>query len=182
MLPLGLIAAGIGAGIKLIKGAHQNKLANNVVIPDATYTKSPYADNTLELAKQMFNSQMPGEATAERNIQGNNANANAQITRGSTDASQALALMAGSQGETDQAFTNLDQQAANYKMQTYGNLASANQGETNENDKVYQDMVRKQMMAINEKNALRGASTANVGNGMNDLISGAFMYDQMRKK
>jgi len=182
MLPIGLIASGIGAVAKLIKGAHQNKLANQVVVPEANYQISPYAQNTLDLSKQMFNSRMPGMASAERNIQGNNANANASVMRGTTDASQALAMMAATQGQTDQAFQNLGLQEGQYKQNAYANVASANQGMTAENDKLYQDRVRKQEMAINEKNALRGASTANVGGGMNDLINGAWMYGMMPKK
>lgn len=43
--------------------------------------------------------------------------------------------------------------------------------------KNYQDEVRRQMMAIQEKNGLRNASTLNFGNGMNTLINAFSMYN-----
>lgn len=176
MLPLALIAAGAGAIIKGIKAHHQNKLADQVVVPDATYTKSPYAENTLAMAKQMFNSQMPGEETAIENIKGNQANTQAGVERNSGSGAQSLALLAAGQGITDNAFNNLQEKEGTYKAQEFNNVANANQGMTAEGDKVYQDMVRKQMLAIQEKNALRGAANANAGGAMNDIINGAFIY------
>ncbi len=181
MLPLGLIASGIGAIAKLVKGAHQNNLANNVSIPEASYNMSPYAQNTLDLSKQMFNSRMPGTEIAERGIMANNANTNAGIQRNATSSSQALAMMAAAQGQTDQSFQNLGMQEGQYKLNAFNNLSNANAGMTEENARVYQDAVRKQQMAISEKNALRGASTANIGGGMNDLINNAWMYSMMKK-
>ncbi len=183
MLPIGLIMGGLSAGAKMIQAARQNKLANKIVVPDADYAVSPYAQNTLSLAKQMFNSRMPGMGIAERNIQANNANANAGIMRGATDANQALALMGAAQAQTDQSLTNLGMNEANYQMQAYNNVAGANAGMTSEMDKLFQDQVRKQTMRINEKNALRGAANENFGNGLNDLTSLAFMgQDYFGKK
>lgn len=180
LLPLLLSAA--SAGIKIAKGIHQNNLANQVVVPNASYTRSPFAQNTLDLAKQIFNSEMPGEQTAIENIKGNQANTQAGVERNSGSGAESLAMLAAGQGITNNAFTGLQEKEAAYKAQQFNNLASANQGMTAEEDKIYQDAVRKQMLAINEKSGLRTASTANWGNGMNDLVSTAFMYDQMKKK
>lgn len=182
MIPFGLIAAGIGAGIKLIKAGHQNKLANQVVVPEANYSVSPYAENTLALAKQMYNSKMPGADIAGNGFLASNAIANANIGRNSTDSSQALALMAATQGQTDQSFTDLGLKDAQYRENAFSNVNSANAGMTNEMDKIYQDKVRKQQQALDEKAALRGAANANFGNSLNDITSGAFMFDQMQNK
>lgn len=180
MIPLGLLASGIGigAGIKLIKGAHENNLANKVVVPDATYTTSPYAANTLDLAKQMFNSAMPGEQHAKESIDTNQANTNAAVERNSTSGAESLAMLAATQGISDNAYEDLQGKEAGYKAAQFNNLASANYGMTTELDKVYQDKVRKQQQALDEKIALRGASNANFGNAMTDLTTGAFMFDQ----
>lgn len=56
---IGLALAAAGGLAKFLTAAHQNKLANQIVIPDANYTVSPYALNTLATSKQMFNSDMP---------------------------------------------------------------------------------------------------------------------------
>lgn len=182
MLPLGLLAAGAGAIIKGIKAGHQNHLANGVVVPEANYTVSPYAENTLALAKQMFNGKMPGAENATAQIKGNEANTFDQIDRNSTSGSQSLAMIAASQGITDNSLNELAGKEEAYKAGAFNNLNAANYGMTNELDKVYQDKVRKQDQALQEKTALRGAANANFGNALTDLTTGAFMFDQMKKK
>lgn len=114
---------------------------------------------------------------ATQNLQNNAANQNSAILRGATDAGQALALMASTQGLTDKGINDLQLNEANYKMQAFNNLANANEGMTSEMDKLHEDAVRQQMLKIQEKNALRGAAGQNFGNGMNELTSTGFMLD-----
>jgi hypothetical protein len=172
------IAAGVSAasGIyKIAKGAHQNHLANKVVVPEANYETSPYAIKMLDEANRIKDSRMAGAAAAENNIYGSQANATGAIDRNSTSGAQALAMLAATQGNTNQAFSNLRQQEGADQMQKLQNWNNANMGMINEGDKVYQDAVRKRQEAINEKSALRGAGTQNIGGGMNDLTNDAFM-------
>jgi hypothetical protein len=178
--------AAIGAGISaasglygIFKGIHQNNLANKVVVPDATYNTSQYAQNNLGLAQSMFNSRNPGSAYAAQNIQGNNANTDAGIDRNATNGSQALALKMAAAGQTDQSFGNLGAQEGQWKLNMLSNLNNANNGMTMENDKVYQDRVRKQNLAMGEKNSLRGASTQNIGNGINAIGASAYGMSNM---
>jgi len=171
-----LIPAAIGAvsgGIKIIKGINQDGLANKVVVPDATYNTSPYARAMLATATQMKNAKMPGAQNAEAGILGNQANTVGAIDRNSNSGAQALSMVSAAQGNTDNALNNLGTLEGKYAMETTNNLNNAQQTMINEGDKVYQDKVRKQQAAIQEKNNLRAASTANWGGGMNDVFNGA---------
>jgi hypothetical protein len=176
------VAAGISAGtgvIKMIHGFHQNHLANKINVPEASYETSPYAKKILAEATRLKNSQMPGMSAATANIYGNQANAMGSVERNATSGAQALAMAAGIQGNTNQAFQGLASQQNQYAQNQEQNYVNANQGMINEGDKVYQDRVRQQQQAIAEKNALRGAGTQNIGGGLNDLTNSAFMAYQM---
>jgi len=171
-------AAGVGilgGAVKIGMGAHQNKLANKVVVPDASYTTSPYAQKMYGQAQMLLNSRQPGAASAEQNIMGSQANAMGSVERNATSGSQALAMLGGIQGNTDQAFNNLQQQEGQWKLNTLNNYNQASNAMINEGDKVYQSDLQKRLEAINEKNSLRGAATQNIGNGINDFQNTAFM-------
>jgi hypothetical protein len=172
------IAAGVTAGsalFKVGKGINQNRLANEVEVPDANYTTSPYAQSMLDEAKRIRNAAMPGSAEAARGIYGAQGNAMDAIGRNATSGVQALALLAATQGNTAQAFNNQRLQEGQYDAQTLANLNNADQGMINEGDKIYQAALQRRQEAIAEKNALRGASTQNIGGGVNDLQNAAFL-------
>lgn len=161
--------------IKTIKGAHQNNLANQVVVPNASYNTSPYAQAVLAQADQYKNSRMAGAGAAENNIDANQSSTIGAIGRNAMSGSQALSLIMGAQGNTNQAFNNLRQQEGQDQYNKINNWNNANAQMVGEDDKMYADRVRKQNLAINEKNALRGASTQNSGNGMNDFGNAAML-------
>ena len=169
-IPLGISA--ISGLIKMGKSAHQNNLANNVVVPDANYQTSPYAQAMLAQANQYKNSRMTGAADAEQNIDTNQANTIGSIQRNATSGAQALSLSMAAQGNSNNAFNQLRQQEGADQQNKLNNWNNANQQMIGEDDKVYQDRVRKQNLAMNEKNALRGAANANFGGGLNDLSNG----------
>lgn len=174
----GGIISGIGALTKIGMGIHQNNLARKVVIPDATYNSSQYAANNLGTAENMFNGRMAGAGTAEQNILNNGSNTEGAIQRNSTSGAQSLATAMASQGQTDSSLQHLGQQEGNYKMNMLNNLNMANNGMTMEGDKVYNDKVRKQNLAIGEKNSLRGAGFQNIGTGINEMGATANMLAQ----
>jgi len=174
-IPVGLIAAGIGGAVKMFKGAKQNRLANKVVIPDADYNTSPYAQKILGEANRLKNSRMPGMDEAGDNILETGATTSGNIGRNATSGAQALAMLTASQGITNNSFDDLNRTQNEYSKQMLDNWNNANQGMITEGDKVFADQVRKQKMRIDEKNALRSAATANSGGGMNDIINGLFM-------
>lgn len=177
------VGASIAAGgiFKALHGAHQNKLANRVKVPDASYTTSPYAQKMLGQAQMLLNSRQPGAAAAENNIMGAQANAMGSVQRNATSGSQALSLLGGIQGNTDNAFQGLAGQEANWKLNSLNNFNQASNAMINEGDKVYQSDLQKRLEAINEKNALRGDATQNIGNGINDIQNGALAYASYKK-
>ena len=173
-----------GAGASLIGGIFkgsqarkQQRMANRIHPIDTTYQSSPYAANQLASVNQAYNGRMAGASNAEQNIQGNFADSMAGVGRNSTNSSQSLAMLAGLQGNSNQAFSNLASSEAQNKQQLLGQLGMANQGMTAEGDKVYNDQLRKYNNDVNAKNALQGASWRNKGAAVSDigdsLIGGA---------
>ena len=172
----GAIPAALGAIsgiIKGIRGIHQNNLANQVVVPDATYNSSPYAAAMLASANQLKNSRMAGAASAEQNIDANQSNSMDSVSRNATSGAQALAMAGAIQGQSDSVFNNLRLQEGADQQYKNNNWNMANQQMIGEGDKEYADRVRKQNMAIQEKTGLRQAANANIGGGLNDIMNGA---------
>ena len=176
---LGPIMAGMGALGKFAQGIQQSNLASRVVVPEANQTISPFAQQSRDLASQMFNGQMAGASTAARNIFGNQSNTNAGIDRNAQSGAQALALLSASQGQTNNAFVQLGQQEGNYKLNALNNLNNANSAMTAEKDKMYEADLRKRMEAINEKNALRGSGMQNKFGAVKDLSSVGYAIGSM---
>lgn len=173
MDPLSAAGLGIGliGGIGSIFGSRRsNRELEKLLKQDPKYAINPIAQQRMGLAQTLLNARMPGAAAAERNIYGNQANALGQINRNATDASQALALAAASQGQTNQAFGNLAQQEAGDYQRRYGNLIGAQEGMINEGDKVYQDQVRR----FQDLASIRGAQNQNRQNSWNSLSSLGF--------
>lgn len=173
------VAAGIGAAtgvFKIAKGAKQDKLANSVVVPEANYETSPYAIKMLEEANRIKDGRMAGAADAERAIYGSGANAMGAVGRNSTSGAQSLAMLAAINGNTGQAFNALRAQEGNDFWMKQNAVTNAGQIMIREGDKNFQDEVRKRQEAIQEKSALRGAATQNMGGGVNDILNNAFMF------
>jgi hypothetical protein len=181
---LGLVG-GIVGGIGNIFGSRRaNKRLDSLIGQNPTYQANPLASQRLALAQQLLNARQPGAAAAERNIYGTQANTLANINRNATDASQALALAAGTQGQANQAFGDLAQQEAAGYQQRYQNLVGAQEGAIAEGDKVYQDQVRR----FQDLAAIRGAQNQNTQtawSGISNLGFGLANFDlsrQMLKK
>lgn len=171
MLPLIGAAVGILGGIgKMIGRGKANRQMNALLAQDPTYKANPLAGQRLGLAQQLLNARMPGAATAERNIYGNQATTLANVNRNATDASQALALSAGVQGQTNQSFQDLGMQEAQDYQRRYSNLEGAQEGMIAEGDKVYQDQVRK----FGVLSQIRGAQNENRQNTWGDISNLGF--------
>ncbi len=172
----GLVASGLGGIFKMIKGAKQNKLADKVVIPDVNYSVSPFAQRQLAEAERLKNAQMPGMQQAQQGILGSQANVLGGASRNASSGAQLLSMLAASQGQADNATNQLAGQQGQFSMNMLNNYNQGLQGMTQEQDKLYQDEVRKQMLKIQEKNALRNAGTQNMGGGMNDITNGLMAF------
>lgn len=176
-IPLGLIASGIGAIGKFLTGVKQGNKADDVVVPDATYNVSPYAQEMLAEASRLKDSRMTGAEEAGRGIDQSFGDAAGSVGRNATSGSQALALIAAMQGNSNNARNQLRLQEGGDQQQKQANYATANMGMTAELDKVYQDKVRKQQMAMMEKNGLRDAALKNQFGAFNDITNGLQMYE-----
>lgn len=173
MFPLAAIGAGLGliGAIGNLFGARKaNKRLEALIGQNPTYKQNPIAGQRLALAQQLLNARMPGAASMERNIYGTQANTLANIQRNATDSSQALALAAGTQGQTNQAFNQLGIQEGQDYYNRLGNLTGAQQGMIQEGDKVYQDQVRR----FQDLAAIRGAQTQNTANAWNSVSNLGF--------
>lgn len=162
-----ILSGAISLG-KMLFGAKQNSMANGVEVPKVAYQESPYAKDKLSLSKVLFNSRMPGAAAAEANITQNNSNTAGGIRRNATDSSQALAMLAASQAQTDNSFNKLQDGEAGYQLNMLNNINAGNDSMTQEWYKKYLDETRTQEQLMAEKNGLRQAAWQNIGNGANE--------------
>lgn len=167
----------LGAGVGLIGGigglfgaGSANRKLEQLISKDPTYKANPIAAQRMGLAQTLLNARSPGAAYAQQNIYGNQANQQANVERNATDASQALALGAVSQGQTNKAFGDLNNQEAEDYQRRYGNLVGAQQGQIQEGDKVYQDQIRR----FNDLAQIRGMQSQNTQNAWGSLSNLGF--------
>lgn len=179
------ILAGIGAGLgaigsigKMIFGGRQRREARKINPVWQQYQASPFAKQQLGIAQQLFNGRMGGAAQLENNILTNQANYNANLQRNATDSSQLLALGAAGQGQTNNAFQNLQIQEAQNKQAMLGNLNNAYGTMIQEGDKVNQSINQKYQMDMAQKQALLGGGAQNIFGGLGDLASLGIMGGQ----
>lgn len=172
---IGGILGGIADVGKIIGGFSQNHEANQINPVYRPYEISPYAKAQLGLAQQLFNGRMFGASALEQNIANSQANYMANVGRNATDSSQALALGALSQGQTNNAYNDLQIKEAQNKYDLLGNLNTAEQGMTAELDKQYQDMLTKYMIDTQQKAALKNSAFNNIFSGFGDISGGLIM-------
>lgn len=162
-----------------ILGAFQLSQAGKIHPQYNPYQVSPYAKDNLANAENAYNGRMAGAGALEQNILANEANTNANVDRTAGDGSQALAVKAATQGQTNASFRNLQTTEAQQKYQLLNNLNLANTGMTNENDKMYQDKLMKYQLDSQQQSALRNAGITNIAGAVNGLDSSAMMMSMM---
>jgi hypothetical protein len=177
----------IGAGIsalgslgKIFTGAKQNKLANKINPFFQQYQKNPLAQENLAANKNLFYGRMPGAQKAESNIMQAQSNQLANAQRGATDASQLLAMGAGLQGGTNEAFSNLAAAEGQSKASLLPSLGQAYRGAISEGDKAYESMVQKYQMDTQAKTALKNAGQQNIFGGIGDIGAGAMQFGMLK--
>lgn len=189
MIPMMVFSLAMQAAKSASESSAANKLKNmsSQINPnDPKYNTSPYAQQRLGLAQTLLNARMPGATAMERNIYGNQANQLQNVNRNATSGSQALAMGAAAQGQTNQAIQNLGVQEQQDYYNRLGNLTGAQQGMTQEGDKVYQDQLRDYQEKTQLKNAYLAASMQNKTTSYNSLantgLSGGLMAGLIPKK
>lgn len=177
-----LILGGISALSKIAGGLFQNAKANEINPQYKPYTVSPYAKQQLGLAQTMFGGRMFGAPELEQNILASQSNYLNSVGRNASDSGQALAMGQLAQGQTNQNFQDLQIQELQNKYNMLNNLNQGYQGMIDEGDKVYQDMMTKYQIDVQDRAALRGAAWNNIFGGFSDIASGAMQYDQQKQQ
>ncbi len=157
----------------LIASGKQKREARGINPINTTYEASQPINDLYHEGQNLYQGRMAGANQAENNFLASGANTRSAIERGATSGSQALAIAAGAQGQTDQSFQNLYQNEAQDKLQRFGIYSNVSQLQSQEGDKIYQDKLRKYYDDLNYKRALQGASMQNMQGfwgGIDDTI------------
>lgn len=173
-LAIPIIAAGANMIGKFISGAKQTSESKKINPVFNQYQSSPFAKQQLGLAKQLFGGRMFGAPQLQNNIFSNQANTLDAVNRNATDASQALAIAAGTEGQTNEALNDLQIKEAQNKAMMLQNLNQAYGVNIDEGDKEYQSMLEKYGMDVQRKDALRNAGAQNKYSAVSDLASMGF--------
>lgn len=157
----------VGTIFGAVAGLKADKALSKLQKQDPVYGGSPEVASQYGLAQSLLNARMPGGVQAERNIYQTNSNTIGQVNRNATDASQALALAAGIQGRTNDAFTNLGTKEAQDYYNRLGNLNQATGAATEDRRAVFDDKVRRWQDQVNilmAQNAMRQAGAQSISN------------------
>ena len=177
---IGALVSGAGALGKLFAGAKQNRLANQINPFFQQYQQNPLAQQNLAVNKNMFYGRMPGAQKAESNIMQLQSNQLSNLQRGATDSSQLLAMGAGLQGGTNEAFSNLAAAEGQSKAALLPSLGQAYRGAISEGDKAYESMLQKYQIDRQDKAALRESGMQNIFGGIGDVGAGLMQYGQFK--
>jgi hypothetical protein len=163
------LAFGLVQGLLNVKRQkNANKALDKLLTQEPTYESSKYPGMQLGLAQQLFNGRMAGAPQLEKNIFTAQANEQGNINRNATDSSQALALGAATQGQTDAALQGLQTKEQQNKYSMLQNLNEAYGNMIREGDKSYQDKVRK----FGDLASIRGQQQQNKTNALNGVFNG----------
>jgi hypothetical protein len=179
-MALGAGISGLGSLGKIFAGAKQNKLANQINPVFQQYQQNPLAQENLAVNKNMFYGADPASLKAQSNVMQAQSNQLASAQRGATDASQLLAVGAGLQGGTNEAFSNLAAAEGQSKAGLLTNLGQAYRGAISEGDKAYESMLQKYQMDSQAKAALRNAGQQNIFGGIGDVAGGLMQYGMFK--
>jgi len=178
LLTLGIIGGGLGLVGSVGKGLERgrsNRELRKLMGTMPQYKENPLFAQRLGLAQQLLNARMPGAAAAERNIYQTQANQMANVQRGATSGSDVLLAGAGAAGQAGQAFNQLGQaEMADYQRR-YGNLAQAQDAQAAEQQRLFEDQLRRYQMqtqlqgAIQENRAATFGDISNFGMGLANL-------------
>jgi alkylated DNA nucleotide flippase Atl1 len=171
------LAAAIGLGVGLVGGIGKmfgrgkaNREMSRLLKSNPTYKANPLVAQRLGLAQSLLNARMPGATAIERNLFASQANTMAGAQRNATDSSQLLALGSASQAQTNQAVNNLGIQEQQDYYNRLGSLEGAQMAQVGEDDKVYQDQVRRWQ----DTAQIKGMQNANRQAGWGDLSNLGF--------
>jgi hypothetical protein len=171
MLPLIGLGIGLAGAVgKMIGRGKANREMDRLNKLNPAYKENPLAAQRLGLANTLLNARAPGALSAERNIRANQAGSVANINRVATDSTQALAMASGTQGQSNEDFNELAQDETQDYQRRYQNVVGAENAVINEQDKVFQDGVRR----WEDNVAFQGAKNENRQNTWSDISNHGF--------
>ena len=184
-LAAGASPVGIGLGIagsigKLLLGAKQNKLANQINPVYNPYTGSLAVGQNLGAVQNAYQGRMAGAATAQDRLLQSQANNFANASRGATDASQLLALGSAGQGATDTGLVNLATAEGQNKAGLLDNLQSAYGQKIQDDRYINQSQLEKYKMDTEAKAALRNSGINNMYGAVSDASGMALQLGQLK--
>ena len=175
-LPLIGLGIGVAGAIgKMIGRGKANRKMDELLKSDPKYSENPIAQQRFSLAKTLLNAKMPGASQVEKNLYTKTANQVNDINQGATDASQALALKTQAYGNLGNELTDLGITEARDYQRRYGNYENAGDTMINEQDKVYEDELRRYGNkfdvegAKNENRQANWGDVSNLGFGLADF-------------
>ncbi len=139
----------VGTIFGAVAGMKADKKLSKLQREDPAYTESPYVKQRLSLAQALLNARMPGATAMEQNVYANQANTTSNLQRNATDSSQLLALGAGVQGQTNDAFGKLGLAEAGDYYNRLQNLVGAQEGATEEHRNLFDDALRRWQDKVN---------------------------------
>lgn len=172
-MPVPLIGLAIGAAGaigKMFGRGKANRQLRQLMKLNPEYKENPLAKERLGLARTLLNARTPGAAAVERNIFSNQATTMANAGRAATDASQLLSVGAASQAQTNQGLADLGLMETQDYQRRYQNQSMAQEGVIREQDKVYQDKVRR----FQDQLAAQGVMSQNRQAGWGDVANMGF--------
>lgn len=162
----------LGSIGRFIVSGRQAKEARGINPVDTTYNESPYAKEKLALARMRMNSRMAGADSMGRTMQQSAANVVGTAQRNASSGNQVLTAAAAAQEMNNQGAAQLQQQEFAADQQNLSNLGNAQDTMVQEGDKVYQDQLRKYMIALQRKTQLQNASRTNLIQGFDSIDDG----------
>jgi hypothetical protein len=176
MAPLmiaGLVAQGLGSGFGAIKGAQMMKQAK-AINPAWNLKESQAAKQMLGTAQTQLNARNPFAEASRQAILGGQANVISGVERNAIDPSQALAIITGVAGQTNQSLMEQGRQDNAMQAQRTANLFNALQTNVGQENLANQFMSQKYQMDLGQKNALQSAGQQSIVNAGTNL-AGTFL-------
>lgn len=170
-MPLPLIGAALGlaGGIgSVINAGRANRKLEDLKASNPAYAANPLAKQRFELANTLLNARAPGAVFRDQNILANQANMLGTLDRNATSGSQVLATAAGINAGTNQAFLEGANQDVQDYQRRFSNYSGALEGQINEQDKEYQDRVRRFQDAT-QIEATKNANNQSAWNSLSNL-------------
>ena len=168
LIPMAIgVAGSIG---KMFGRGAANRRLGDLASRMPQYKENPLVAQQLGMAQALLNARMPGAAAAERNIYQTQANQIASAERAATDPNQLLLAGAVATGQAQQQFGQLAQQEAADYQRRYGNLSAAQEAQVAEQQRVYEDQVRR----YQNQAQIEAAQQENRQNTMGDISNLGF--------